>query len=241
MINPFKLEKLQILVFGNRLRAGLPQDTFEVMFNPTSFSMKHENVFQRYQGINTSSRRAMFSHGRSERLSLELLIDGTGVTDFGLLSLFGATPSVTEQVDKFLELCFHMDGDIHEPKFLRIHWGDGPLKGFDCRIAAVEIRYKTFDKDGTPLSAELSTTFVEDLDAGKRIRLEGKNSPDLTHRRVVKAGDTLPLLCKQVYGSAAHYLVVARANELDDFRVLTPGRELFFPPLAQSSAKAAVR
>ena len=230
--NLFKLEKLKINVYGNRLRSGLPQDTFTVMFNPASVSMRHENVFHKLQGINTSGRRAMYSHSRSEQLKLELVLDGTGVTDFGLASLVGlGSKSVADQIDDFLNLCFHMDGEIHEPKFLKIQWGEGALKDFDCRLQSVDISYTSFDRNGAPLRATLGTTFVEDPEPSKRIRQEGKSSPDLSHTRIVKSGDTLPLLSQEIYGSSEHYLRIAQVNDLDDFRNLTPGQEIIFPPL----------
>ena len=47
----------------------------------------------------------------------------------------------------------------------------------------------------------------------------------------MKSGDTLPLLCKEIYGSPEHYLRVAQANNLNNFRNLTPGQEIIFPPL----------
>ncbi|MFC1603757.1 hypothetical protein ACFL5F_01900 [Planctomycetota bacterium] len=227
-----KLEKLKIGVYTDRKREGKPQDTFEVMFNPDSFSMKHQNVFQTRQGINTSGSQALFSHSRSDRLSLKLILDGTGVSDFGLATLIGAgSDSVSEQIKKFLNLCFYMDGDIHQPKFLKIQWGDGPLQIFDCRLDSVDIKYTSFEKGGAPLRAELTTIFIEDKDASKLSLQEGKSSPDLTHSRTVKEGDTLPLLCKKIYGSSAHYIRVAQANNLDGFRNLTPGHEIVFPPL----------
>lgn len=230
--NLFKLEKLKINVYGNRLRIGLPQDTFTVMFNPASVSMRHENVFHKLQGINTSGRRAMYSHSRSDQLKLELVLDGTGVTDFGLASLVGlGSKSVADQIDDFLKLCFHMDGEIHEPKFLKIQWGEGVLKDFDCRLQSVDISYTSFDRNGAPLRATLETTFVEDPEPSKRVRQEGKNSPDLSHTRIVKSGDTLPLLSQEIYGSSEHYLRLAQVNDLDDFRNLTPGQEIIFPPL----------
>ncbi|PON10328.1 hypothetical protein C2W62_50650, partial [Candidatus Entotheonella serta] len=74
-------------------------------------------------------------------------------------------------------------------------------------------------------------TFGEDLHPTKRARKEGKSSPDLSHTRLVKRGDTLPLLTKEIYGTSSHYLRVAQVNGLDDFRNLTPGQTLFFPPL----------
>jgi len=228
---PFKLEKLKIHAYEKQERSN-KTGTFEAMFNPASVSMKHENIFQKLQGINTSGRRAKYAHSRSEKLELALVLDGTGVTDFGLSKLVGkGTKSVSKQIKKFLELCFHMDGEIHEPKFLKIQWGDGALKNFDCRLQSVDIEYTSFDRNGAPLHAVLKTTFVEDQELKKRLREEGKTSPDLTHRRIVKSGDTLPLLTKEVYGSSIYYLRVTQANNLDDFRNLAPGQELFFPPL----------
>jgi len=236
----FKLEKLTVNVYGNRLRVGLPEKKFRVMYNPESFSMQHKNVYQGLQGINTSGRRARYSHTRAEELELELILDGTGVSEYGAGGLgsllLGNSRSVAARVDEFLTLCFHMDGKHHEPKFLKIQWGQGELKAFDCRLESVNVTYTSFDRSGAPLRAKLAATFVEDLEPSKRLRLENKQSPDLTHSRVVKAGDTLPLLCKEVYGDAGHYLFVARANRLDDFRNLTPGQSLLFPPLADGPA-----
>ena len=49
----------------------------------------------------------------------------------------------------------------------------------------------------------------------------------------MKAGDTLPLLTRKVYGDARIFLRVAAYNQLDHFRELTPGTDLEFPPLKQ--------
>ncbi len=63
----FKLEKLTIGVYGNRRVFGLPQATFKVLYNPEKFSMKHANVFENLQGINTSGRCARYSHSRARK------------------------------------------------------------------------------------------------------------------------------------------------------------------------------
>jgi LysM repeat protein len=230
-----KLQKLKINVYGNRRRIGLPKGTFTVMFNPTSISTQHENKFSKLQGINTRGRVAKYAYSRSNAVKLDLILDGTGVTDFDISTLLGwGTDSVSDQIKKFLNLCFHMDGSIHEPKFLKIQWGSGILSDFDCRLQSVETEYSLFDKDGTPLHAVLKTVFIEDADPSKQNRLAGKNSPDLSHTRIVKSGDTLPLLSKEIYGSAQYYLRIAQINNIDDFRNLKPGQEIIFPPLDSS-------
>ena len=48
---------------------------------------------------------------------------------------------------------------------------------------------------------------------------------------VVKAGDTLPLLCERIYRDPAYHLEVARVNGLTLVRQLDPGMSLRFPPL----------
>lgn len=228
-----KLQKLKINVYGNRRRGGLPQAVFTVMFNPATLSVSHTNEFSKLQGINTRGRKAQYIYSRSREHRLELILDGTGATDFGISTPLGrGAGSVASQVKQFLDLCFHMDGKIHEPRFLKIQWGEGELKDFDCRLQSVDIEYTLFDKNGAPLHAVLKTNFIEDIDSAKGVRLAGKNSPDLSHTRIVKSGDTLPLLSKEIYGSSQYYLQLAQVNNIDDFRNLTPGQELIFPPLA---------
>lgn len=234
LTNLFKLEKLKITAYPDRRRSGRSLGDFTVMFNPTSFSVKHEHVFQCHQGSNTSTKRALYSYSRPQEINLDLVIDGTGVGDFGITTLVGlGTKSVKEQVQDFLELCFYMDEELHEPKFLTLEWD--ALDNFAGRLKSVDITYNLLDRNGEPLRAELATVFVADLALEKRVRKEGKASPDVTHTRIVRGGDTLPLLTKEVYGSSSHYLKVAEANGLDDFRNLRPGQRLLFPPLEGSS------
>lgn len=227
----FKLQKLTIYAYSDAQRTKLI-DKFVAMYNPSSLSMSHQNVFEDLQGLNTFGRQARYSHARSESLAVDLVIDGTGVSEFLLTRVVGlGSGSVSAQIDAFLALTFYMDGDIHQPKFLRLEWGEGVLAAFDCRLDRVDIEYKSFARNGAPLRAELKVVFIADVEATKQNSAVGKSSPDLSHVRIVRAGDTLPLLCQQVYGSPAHYIRVARYNRLSDLRELTPGQELVFPPL----------
>lgn len=229
--NTFKLAKLTIEAYKDAaqkkaLKSG-PTDgnRLEVMYNPETLSTKHEAVHDK--------RRKTWVHNKSGEVSVKLVFDGTNVASFGVEQL-GRLPTVAERVHHFLSMCFKIVPETHEPAFLTLKWGDGifGLGGFDCRLQSVDIHYTAFDRDGSPLRAELAARFVEVVDPDKKKADERLSSPDLTHIRVVRAGDTLPLLCREIYGSAAHYLRVARVNDLDDFRCLAPGQELIFPPFA---------
>ncbi|MFK0733591.1 MAG: hypothetical protein ACIWVG_20945, partial [Gloeotrichia echinulata HAB0833] len=175
--NPFKLEKLKIHIYGNRLRIGLPQQTFEVMFNPESYSLKYENVYGKNQGINTSGRSAKYYLSKPAQLSLKLILDDTGVADYGLYGLAGASlvgkiagkKDVYKQVNRFLQLTTYMDGKLHEPKLLQIEWGD---LVFDCRLESVDIKYTLFNRSGRPIRAELDSLFIGDIQDSKRIKKE---------------------------------------------------------------------
>jgi hypothetical protein len=141
---------------------------------------------------------------------------------------------VSERVDELLKLTFGMNGEIHEPNYLVVAWGD---LNFSCRLGSLNVNYTSFDRSGIALRAELDITLYSDLDVEKRKAKDDKGSPDLTHSRIVMAGDTLPLLVKQVYGSSAHYLWLAGVNQLDDFRNLATGQRLHFPPLPQGTGR----
>jgi LysM repeat protein len=236
LLGRMKLKKLTIKAYKDRVRAATDHvGTFEAMFNPDSFSQSYETEYGKYQGVNSTSKQLIYGHSGSRRVSFKLVLDGTGVHEMGLVQLL-PQKTVSERVRHFLDLTYHMNGAIHEPNFLQVEWGgkeDGGLI-FSCRLASVNVTYTSFNRDGSPLRAELDIALLSDEDPQKRLVRENKSSPDLTHTRIVKQGDTLPLLTKEIYGSSSYYLRVAQANGLDDFRNLVPGQELYFPPLENS-------
>jgi nucleoid-associated protein YgaU len=77
----------------------------------------------------------------------------------------------------------------------------------------------------------VAAAFLSDLPVPKKNRRAGLRSADLSHTRTVRAGDTVPLLCQEVYGSPGQHAAVARANDLDSLRSVPPGRSLTFPPV----------
>ncbi len=222
------LEKLSIKSFKEADRENGFLGSFEAMFNPESYSLSYQNMYSRKQGINTTGSQAKYGFSKPERLSFKLILDGNNVdTHFGIRNLFDRN-DVSKKVQKFLELTTKMNGDIHQPPYLVLRWGD---LLFNCRLNTVNINYTQFTGSGIPLRAELDTEFFGDLETVERLKKEGKNSPDLTHYRIVGAHDRLPLMCKQIYGSAQYYPWVAKANNLDNFRNLQPGQRIYFPPI----------
>lgn len=235
--NLFKLSRLTIEAYTDiertkPLNKGRNnKHTLEVMYNPETLTTHHESVFHGKKGISTQGAETRWAHTVAEELAVRLVFDGTGVGDFGLAKV-RHVPTVAEWIKAFLSLCYKVEGTSHETAYLRLRWNKGVFgpNGFECRLRSADIQYTAFERDGSPLRAEIAATFIEALDPKKNAQALRLSSPDLTHRVVVRAGDTLPQLCLQIYGSAAHYLRVAEVNGLDHFRDITAGQELLFPP-----------
>lgn len=231
----FKLDKLKIAAFSDRDREKSVGE-FEAMFNPTTIAQRFGVNYAAEQTINNVVQQAHFVWTKPANLNFTLLLDGTGVDQIGLLTLFGKNQTVSERIADFLKLTYHTIGESHEPSFLTVTWGKWGTElgqtGFRGRLSSVDIRYNSFARDGSPMRAELDVALVSDDSSKRQLAIAGLSSPDVTHSRLVREGDTLPLLTRDVYGSSRHVLEVARVNGLDHFRSLEPGRELVFPPIA---------
>jgi Contractile injection system tube protein len=228
-----KLEKMLILAFqtsedaenGGRMEA---KDSFEALINPETYTLEYKVKTTNAQGQGTSGAQSIFEYTLPEELTFEFLFDNTGLID-GQPQPDG----VFDEVNHFREVLTQYWGNSHETYHLKLVWGNLIFKG---RAVELGITYKLFNPDGQPIRAVARAKFKGSIEEKKRVALENRSSSDLTHVRRVKAGDTLPLLCYQVYGDPKYFLMVAERNKLDNFRSLEPGKELFFPPLDKQAS-----
>jgi len=197
-------------------------DSFEVMLNPESYSRTFKIKQNPSQGIGKAGANIKFESYEPESITLDFIIDGTGVIESQ------KDQSVSDQIKKFNDLTFKYNVDIHRNNFLSLNWGD--LK-FDCVMKQYTIKYTLFDPEGKPLRATLSATFDEYTSPKMESAEAGRQSPDLTHVRIVREGDTLPGLCESIYNDPSYYPLVARFNRLGSFRKLDVGSEIFFPQI----------
>ena len=223
-----QLEKMKIYAYNNPELSTAHQvgQPFVAMMNPETYAIDKKMEFNLKQGHGTSGHQPKFELKLPEEMSFEFLFDNTGIID--------GQPStnLTQKIDDFSELLMGYNGSTHEPKFFKLVWGTLLFKG---RCTALNIAYKLFNPDGAPIRAICKVTFKEMKEEKLRVAQEDNHSPDLTHYRIVKKGDTLPMMCFLVYGDARYYLQVARANKLINFRKLNIGDELFFPPFAKTA------
>lgn len=215
------LTKLKIEAYGDaKFKEHILPD-FVVMFNPTTYSLKHEIKYSEDKAGGATGSPQKYQSIKPRDFTMEFLLDGTGVATEGVVN-------VGDKIKAFLEITGGFEGEKHRPKYLIVCWGNLLSK---CVLKVAEVTYSLFNLEGKPLRAKIKADFTEAIDEATRVAKEDPKSPDLTHQRIVKAGDTLPLMCFNIYGDAKYYLHVATFNQIKNFRRLQIGQEIHFPPI----------
>ncbi|WP_205504345.1 CIS tube protein [Rufibacter psychrotolerans] len=225
MADTGKLEKLKIIAYD---KADLSDASYVgeylALVNPETYQLDYKVAFVEAQGQGASAKQQTYVHTKPEDFSFEFLFDATGLIEGS------PTSDIWAELKYFKDLLTEFHGPIHETRHFKLVWG---VSLFKCRLASLQITFKLFKPDGTPIRAIAKALFKSSVEENLRVAKENRQSPDLTHERQVLAGDTLPLLCFRLYEDPRRYLQVAKANGLTNFRRLVPGQTLYFPPVAK--------
>lgn len=235
------IEKLTIGTYENsEYKKRVASGVFTAFLNPGGYDVTYTTDLNKEQPEGAAKTNQKYISSPSPDLNLEFLFDGTGVTEANAgIALINrlqrkkfAETSVKQQLDDFYKATGEYVSGIHKPYNVIINWGDFEFKGI---LAEFTISYKLFDSSGLPLRAVGKAKFSESIGSELANKMCKPNSPDLTHTRMVKAGDTLPLMTERIYGDDRYYLEVAKINNITSFRQLQPGTEIFFPPIEKVS------
>lgn len=221
-----EFEKLKIYAYtdpgcGDDKLASLDENPITAMINPENYTIEMKVEFNNGQAGGTSGSQPRFEKKAPGELAFEFLYDNTGIIDGN------PREDISEDLVKLSDFLMGYDGDIHQTRFFKFVWGTSLMKGV---CSSLSVAYKLFNPDGKPIRAICKVTIRELVEEEARVLGENNSSPDLTHFRIVKKGDTLPLMCFKIYGDSTYYLQVAGVNKLNNFRNLTEGTEIFFPP-----------
>ncbi len=229
-----KFAKLKIFTCDDSEYDFDPNDggekSMEVMYNPDKLEESFTINYDVPKTSGSSKDKKKFERVTTGDINMEFLFDGTGASIVKKEN--SKSEEVMEQIIKFRKLTLELNGDTHEPPFLALSWGSILIKG---RLKNAKFTYTLFNTSGNPIRAKVNVTLVRSKSDKDTTLFENKSSPDLTHYRTVKAGDTLPLMTKVIYGKTSYYLEVARVNNLRNFTKLTPGDTLYFPPLDKTT------
>lgn len=212
---------------------------FKTLLNPEQYKFNYKIDQNEDQASGTSATSPRFNKAPPEDLELEFVFDRTGVVvDYGKSGSADDNTfrdegnGIIDDIEQFKKVIFDYNGDEHKPNYLIISWGTLLFKG---TLSEMDITYKLFKPDGTPLRATARAKFKGFVEDDLRVAKENNSSPDLTHIREVKEGDTLPLMTFRIYGDSKYYLEVAKVNRITNFRKLTVGQKIFFPPIEKVS------
>lgn len=211
-----------------------PGEKFSALINPSTYTCKYEYDYDDTQAAGKSSVKMRFNKIKPQKFTFDFLFDSTGVVkNASMLNISVANPfaqpvSVAEQIEDFKKNIIEFKGDIHRPYYLKIHWGTLLFKGV---LTQIDIEYKVFATDGTPIRAVAKCSFTESIEDHLREAIENKQSPDITHERIFTGAARIDRLANEIYGRDEYYIAVAEFNRLDGFRKIRAGTKLFFPPL----------
>lgn len=206
---------------------------FQVMYNPNTYTQEYVNS---YEMVKTEGNQETlkFKGTESETMTFEFLFDATGtsVTGFSNMAeqiLFeGRTDTA---IDQFLDVTFKLQGETHQPRYLRLQWGSFIFEG---RLEKATVVHKLFDTMGYPIRSTLNCVFRTHTSIEEQAKKAKKQSPDLTKQKLVREEDTLPLMSFDEYQNPAYYLELARVNRINNFRRLSPGMKLVLPPVSKT-------
>lgn len=228
-----------------------PSDSYIAQVNPETYSIKHTINWSTAATTNGTPQDPKYINTPPSSYQFDFLFDATGVipkpSDLGALGsvpIVGAvagaisnliSPSqpydVMTELELFKGVVLYYNGDVHSPRTVNLLWG---TLTFDGKLTSLNINFKLFQPDGTPLRAVATAAFIDATTEQQWLNQVKPNSPDLTHILQVMEGDTLPLLSYRIYGDASYYREIARVNNIVNFRNLTPGTKIIFPPINKS-------
>ncbi|MEO6683650.1 MAG: hypothetical protein ABIN48_12585 [Ginsengibacter sp.] len=203
---------------------GLPNGVpFVAMFNPDKLAIEEVINWSADKVPGKENNDFTYLKTSARTFSIDIMLDGTGVNTNGIKI------PVPAQVLLFRLATTRIKGSDHRPNFLLLQYGPVII---NCVLKSFTVTYTSFDMFGIPIRAKILAQFAERVPRGLGSILSNLSSPDLSHRVVVREYDLLPFLTFQVYRNQNHYLKVARANRLKNFRKLKAGTTLLFPPVS---------
>jgi nucleoid-associated protein YgaU len=98
-------------------------------------------------------------------------------------------------------------------------------------VASLHKKMTLFSEDGRTLRARLTLSLKSYKSAEVQLRELNLSSPDRTHVRVLREGETLAHIAREVYGDPRIWRPIALANGVERPRFIAPGTPLRIPAL----------
>lgn len=191
---------------------------FEAVIQPESISIKKGIQFSQNDTANTNFVKRQYQGYSTEMLDMQIVLDSNRIGE----------KSVEQKVKELEDTVYNYEGSIHKPLFLEVLWAE---LSFYSHLKNLDVKYYLFDMNGNPTRAKISLSFESYASPDYSARRGNNQSPDMTHVKTVREGDNILSMCREVYGDSKYFVHIAEFNDLINFRSITPGTQLIFPPL----------
>lgn len=233
MIPMGKVEKMRMQAFLDPADAS-PFSTYEFLVNPSAYSERFAVNYNEEMAPGNNGAELKYQGQPPNDWEFELLIDGTGVIKeanaLSIAVIGSVNPvDVQEEVRKLKAATVDLQGTSHRNGYLKVAWGNRDI--FKGTLVSLDLNYKLFKPDGTPLRVVAKVRLRAWVSDSERTQDNSQQSPDVTHERTFKSSDRFALIGYRIYGDPAYYLDVASANGLNSFRKVRIGTKIKFPPL----------
>lgn len=203
--------------------------SFTVMLNPADLKRNCSISYSQSKALGSRQQEPKFSAVGKETLSFSIVVDGTGAVPSDAP---GAVRDVATQLRQLNDVVYRDISASKEISRVYLLWGKMSFHG---RLESMATNYTLFTPSGIALRAKVDLAFAGATSVKEAELVAERSSPDQIKVIEIKDGDTLPLMCEQIYGDASYYQEVARFNNLSNVRgKLKPGAMLMFPPLERA-------
>lgn len=192
-------------------------DVIPFRFNPTEYQLQKTNNFADIPIPGLESPPLQFVRGASEKLTFDLLLDTSD----------SQKDVRKEYVDRLRSLA-KLDKELHAPPIIKMVWGGDVFTGV---MESINVTYTLFTPKGIPLRAKVSLGLKEFSSVAQQIVANPTQSPDFDKSWTVRRGDTLSSIAGAIFQDCSKWRDIAKANGIEDPRVVMPGTELAIPKL----------
>jgi hypothetical protein len=188
----------------------------KVRFNPTDMSLERGSRFASMSVPGLSMPILQYIRGDSDMLHVELFLDRTDEGN-----------DVDADINA-LEGFIQIDSSLHAPPVVLFEWGSFSFTGV---VKSLREKMTLFSEDGRRLRARIALTFKSYKSAEVQLRELNLSSPDRSHARVLREGETLAHIAYEAYGDPRMWRPIALANGIERPRFIPPGTPLWIPSI----------
>jgi hypothetical protein len=204
---------------GNTKGGGI---SVSCMFNPYEYSVSKSNSYEEKPKNDADTPQGEFFKSGAQTLKLNLLFD-----------TYESGADVSQETNKLWKFMMtktreeSSQNEKIEPPQVAFEWG---VFKFVSYITSMTQKFTLFEKDGTPVRANVDVTFTQYTDVNDYPKQNPTSGGGPIERiwRVI-AGDRLDTIAAEVYRDATRWRLIAEKNNIFNPLDLRPGQQLRIP------------